>query len=67
MGRAVACRAGLEGCRGEPPRGVKAAAIGVLASLKPPGMRSATTQPEVDCQVASVTPWYIVCNVRFEY
>lgn len=44
MGRAVACRTGLLGCSGEAPRGVKAAAMGVRASLKPPGTRSAVTQ-----------------------
>ena len=41
MGRAVGCKVGLQGCRGEPPRDSLEAAIGVRANLMPPGMRSA--------------------------
>ena len=44
MGRAVGWRVGLEGCRGDPPRDKRDAAIGVLASLTPPGMRSALSE-----------------------
>lgn len=42
MGCAVGCSMGLEGCRGDPPKESWDAAMGVRASLMPPGMRSAT-------------------------